>query len=146
MKDIDIRKALINRFLTLNDFSGIEFISFDTENKPTNVALPNVNFTVPNDKRYFVVNVLFDEPEQIGVMDFEQQRYTGFMQIDICIPKNTGEDEADNKFTHISKLFLEGTSFDGVDIDKVYKANTSEEGGIFRTIVRIDFTSDVVNM
>lgn len=87
MKDIDIRKALINRFLTLNEFSGIKFLTFDTEGNPKNVALPNVNFTVPNDKRYFVVNVLFDEPEQIGVMEFEQQRFTGFMQIDICIPK-----------------------------------------------------------
>lgn len=138
MKDIDIRKALIERFLTLNEFSGIEFIK-------DNVSEPNITFIEPADKRYFKLSFMPAEPEQIGMYNCNQQRYSGLFQIDICTPKGSGEDEADNKFSWISKLFLEGTSFNGVDIDKVYKAIVIEEENLFRTVVRINFTADVNN-
>lgn len=138
MKDTEIRKALINRFLTLNEFSGIDYIH-------DNVSLPNVYFEEPSDKRFFRLSFLPSVPEDIGMYNVNQQRITGVFQIDICTPKGKGEDESDAKFENICKLFLEGSSFDGVDIEKVYKATTDEEDNLFRTVVRVNFSSDVNN-
>lgn len=146
MKDIDIRKALINHFLTLNTFSGIAFLKADeTSGKIKNVSLPNENFTQPSDKRYFRLSFSPAEPEQIGMYNCGQQRYNGFLQIDICTPKNKGFTESDNKFKWICKLFAEGTDIEGVTVDKVYRASDMEEDSIFRTVVRVNFTADIDN-
>lgn len=145
MKDVEIRKALINHFLTLNTVSGVTFIKFSTANKPLNVALPNEKFSVPSDNRYFSLAFNPDEPEQIGMYNCGQQRYYGFFQIDICTPKDKGLDEADNKFNWICKLFLEGTSINGVDVDKVYLATRIEESDVLRTVVRVNFNADIDN-
>lgn len=145
MKDTEIRKAFISRFLTLNTFSSIPFITFDDNNKPLNVSLPNENFNQPADKRYFKLSFLADEPEEIGMYNNGQQRYYGFFQIDICTPKDKGLDESDNKFEWICKLFSEGTSFNGVDVDKVYKATQIEENDVLRTVVRVRFNADIDN-
>lgn len=145
MKDVEIRKALINRFLTLNTFSGISFITVDSKGKPTNVALPNENFKAPSDNRYFRLSFVPNEPEQIGMYNAGQQRYYGFFQIDICTPKDKGLDEADNKFNWVCKLFIEGTSINGVDVDKVYLATRIEESNVLRTVVRVNFNADIDN-
>lgn len=141
MKDVEIRKALIEHFLTLNTFSGIPFIKADNKN----VALPNENFTVPADNRYFRLSFNPDEPEQIGMYNAGLQRYYGFFQIDICTPKNKGLEESDNKFNWICKLFSEGTSIGVVDVDKVYKATQVEESNVLRTVVRVNFNADIDN-
>lgn len=138
MKDIEIRKALIDRFMSLNEFSGIQYIK-------DNVAVPNVAFIEPANKRYFSLAFMPSEPEQIGMYNCGQQRYTGIFQIDIITPKGKGESESDTKFEWISRLFAEGSSFDGVDVEKCYKALTSEEDNLFRTVVRVIFSADVNN-
>lgn len=105
----------------------------------------NTLFNVPNDSRYFIVSVVLDTPETVGIYETKLERYYGFLQIDICTPKGKGEDEANNKFTWICKLFSEGTSFDKIDVEKVYRAESIEEDNMYRTIVRVDFSSDVDN-
>lgn len=139
MKHIEIRKEFINRFMTLNSFSGCNFI------KNENVAFPNETFTPPTDNKYFRLSFNPDTPETIGMYNCDQQRYYGFFQIDICSPKNKGLADSDNKFEWICKLFKEGTSFEGIDIEKVYLATTSEEDNLYRTVVRVNFTADVNN-
>lgn len=145
MKDIGIRDALFNKFLTLNTFSGISFITFDVSGEPTNVSLPNKQFTVPSDFNWFELSFLPNEPEAIGMYNNGNERYTGFLQIDICTAKGFGEVEADNKFEWISRLFSVGSSVGDAVIDKVSKANTSEEANCYRTIIRVYFTADVDN-
>lgn len=141
MKDIEIRKALIKHFLTLNEFSGKPFIM---ENN-ANVALPNQNFVIPENNVFFKLSFNPSEPDNIGMYNCEQQRYYGFFQIDICVQKNKGLADADNRFKWICKLFKEGSSFDGVDVEKVYRATTDEEENIYRTVVRVNFSADVIN-
>lgn len=141
MKDTEVRIALMNRFKTLNDFSGVPYI----KNGEKNIAIANFSFVEPEDKRYFRLSFLPAEPENIGMYNCLQQRITGVFQIDIYTPKGKGFDEADTKFKWISKLFLEGTSFNGVDIEKVYRASEIEEDDKYRTVVRVNFTADVNN-
>lgn len=147
-KDIYLRKALIKKFLTLNDFSQIPFITFVKEDgklKPTNVSLPNKEFEPPVDSLWFGLNILDDEPESIGLYNKTQERYTGFLQIDICVPLNVGEDEADDVYSFICGLFYVGSTFDDVTINKVCKVDAGVEGKYYKTVVRVYFDADVDN-
>lgn len=137
-KDIYLRKALIKKFFELNDFSQINFIN-------NNVALPNVEFEPPVDSLWFGLNILDDEPESIGLYNKTQERYTGFLQIDICVPLNVGEDEADDVYSFICGLFDVGSTFDDVTINKVCKVNAGVEGKYYKTVVRVYFDADVDN-
>lgn len=141
MKDTEIRDAFINRFLTLNTFSGKPFITANNGN----VSVPNKMFTIPSNNVYFVLSFNPDEPDDIGVFNGDQQRYGGFFQIDIYTEKNKGFADSDNRFEWVCKLFKEGTSFGCVDVTKVYKAMTVEEEKAYRTVVRVNFTADVIN-
>lgn len=141
MNDISIQKSLFDRFKTLNTFSNISFLS----DNYTNVAFPNKLFSPPESKRWFELYFIPDPPEGLGVCDNHLDRWTGIFQIDICTPKNKGEDEANNKYKWIAKLFARGTAFDDVLIDKVYKVKTSEEDDIYRTTVRVEWEADIDN-
>lgn len=140
MNDTAIQNSLFRRFETLNTFSGIQFITQGN----ANVAYPNIDFEPPANKRWFELFFLPDKPEGLGVCDNHLDRWTGIFQIDICTPKNKGEDEANNKYRWIAKLFARGTTFDDVLIDKVYKIR-KEEDNVYRTIVRIEWEADIDN-
>ena len=115
MTEIDLQKALINRFNTLNTFSGITFI------KKNNVHYPNKPFT-ENISSWFDLNFLSNAPSSVSVGDDSQNRYNGIFQIDIYTPLDMGEDEPNNKYKWLSKLFSKGTDFDNIIIMKVYRA------------------------
>lgn len=112
----------------------------------TNVSYrDNTLFKIPNDSRYFILSVVLDKPETVGMYETGLERYYGFLQIDICTPKGKGENEANNKFKWICNLFADGTSFDGIDVEKVYRAESLEEDNVYRTVVRVEFNSDIDN-
>ena len=139
MNDTSIQDCLFSRFETLNTFSGKPFITSN------NVAYPNKLFEPPENNRWFELNFLPDKPEGLGVCDNHLDRWTGIFQIDICTPKNKGEDESNNKYKWIAKLFARGTTFGDVLINKVYKIPPQEENNIYRTIVRIEWEADIDN-
>lgn len=141
MKDIGIRDALFDRFLQLNSFSGISFISANN----SNVSMPNKAFSIPEDKKWFELYFKPSEPEDIGMFNNGSERYSGFLQIDICTTKDLGEKEADNRFKWISKLFSVGSCYGDACINKVCKVDTQEEDNCYRTIIRVYFDADVNN-
>ena len=136
MTEVDIQKALIDRFKTLNKFSGIKFI---TEN---NVHYPNEPFNenVPN---WFDINFLNDVPFSASVGINSQNRYNGILQIDIYTPLDMGEDEPNNKYKWLSKLFSKGLYFDNITIMKTYRARVQRDNARYRTTVRIEWTADI---
>lgn len=135
----DIQEVLIDHFKTLNDFSGIEFL---TDN---NVQYPNQSIQEPEDKRWFEVNILNNESEPTAMFS-EQDRYSGFMQIDICVPLDAGELEVSNKVKWISRLFRRGQFLGeemSLEITNVSRANTSQENDHYKTTVRVYWTADI---
>lgn len=141
-KDIYVKESLINHFLKLNTFSQVGFI--ETNNK--NVAFPNKSFTIPTDSLFFVLHFLDDEPESVGLYNKEQERYTGFLQIDICTPLNVGEDEADDVYSFICGLFSNGSVIDDdVTVNKVCRVQSVAEKNYYKSVVRVYFTADVNN-
>jgi hypothetical protein len=67
MTDTYIEKTLIDAFLTLNEFSGIPYITKDSQGTPQNVSLPNTPFKPPQDNRFFVLSFIPNEPEPAGM-------------------------------------------------------------------------------
>lgn len=147
----EVKEKLVDNTLVLvtaleKDVSDLTAVHVLATSKFTNICYrDNTFFSEPEDKRYFIVSTVFDTPETIGMYETGLERYYGFYQIDICTPKGKGTDEADSKFTWISKLFADGTSFDGIDVEKVYRAETIEEEDLFRTIIRVNFNADIDN-
>ena len=139
MTDTAIKTALINRFLTLNTFSGIDFTT------ASNVAKPNEAFNQPTDNRWFQLHFIPNEPEQIAIGVSNYERWTGLFQIDICTPLDRGELEADTKYEWIAKLFARGTSFSNVIVERVYSPDCDVEKDHYKKIVRVEWTADIDN-
>lgn len=139
MTEFDLKKKLENHFMTLNEFSTIPFLNESNVNKGDNKA-----FFVPADKRWFSLAFLSDTPDEIGIGNNEQERITGIYQIDVCVPIDKGEDEAESKYKWIKKLFKTGLEIDEITINKVYKASASTEKNYYRVVVRVEWTADIV--
>lgn len=136
MTETSIRDTLFNAFNTLNTFSGIELIN-------GNVAYPNKDFTPPENKRWFELFFNADAPSPVATFSEAQNRWAGFLQINICTPLDKGENEPDNKYSWISKLFSRGATFDDVEINKCYIASVGSQGDYYRTVVRVEWTADI---
>ena len=136
MTEDAVKRALFGRFETLNTFSGIAFID-------NNVAYPNVNFTPPDNCRWFALDFLPDVPEPISVGYPSLVSVTGIFQIDIYTPLDKGETEADTKYEWIARLFEPGTEIDTIIINKVYSPDTDPEKNAYKKTVRVEWTADI---
>jgi len=143
MTDTYIEKTLINAFLTLNEISGVSYINKDDKDNPLNVSLPNIPFTEPDDKRFFVLSFLPDDPEPAGMGVNAENRWTGILQIDIMVPLGAGMSETEMKYDWITKLFQRGKSFNEIMINRTYRATHGAELAYYRTIVRVEFTASL---
>lgn len=137
MTDVNVEKKLIEAFNTLNTFSGKNYIN-------RNVAYPNRNFTVPANKTWFALHFLPDEPSPSGMGTEAFNRWNGIFQIDICTPLGVGDDEGNEKYRWISKLFTRGGVFDFVRINRCYRARASSEVDHYVTTVRVEWTADII--
>lgn len=137
MTEVDVQETLINRFNTLNAFSGIQFTS------KKNVALPNEKFDIPANKTWFDIAFLSNKPEVISNFDSGLIRIDGYLQIDINTPLGVGEKEANNKYKHIARLFSIGTEINKVLIKNVQRVRSVAQQDHFCTTVRIFFEADI---
>lgn len=143
MTEENVKNALFSRFLNLNTFSNISFLVIEN-NEVKNVALPNKNFTPPDNCRWFALSFMPDVPEQISVGYPSLVSVTGIFQIDIYTPLDKGEAEADTKYEWISKLFAPGTEIgSSIIINKVYSPDSTPEKNVYKKIVRVEWTADI---
>jgi hypothetical protein len=141
MTDTYIEQTLIDAFFTLNEFSSITYIKKDSNEKPLNIALPNISFNEPDNKRFFILSFLPGEPEPAGMGENAENRWDGIFQIDIMVPLGAGMDETTAKYDWISKLFQRGKSFRDIMIKRTYRAAHGAETAYYRTVVRVEFTA-----
>lgn len=137
MTEVDLQKAFIERFKTLNEVSKKEYI---TRN---NVSYPNKKIKVPENKRWFELYFISNPPSVAGICENAQNRYTGIFQIDICTPLDVGEVEANHKYKAIAKLFSRDTYFSDISVVNCYRALQKAEVDHYRTVVRIEWTADI---
>ena len=145
MTDTYIEKILIDAFLTLNEFSGEEYIIKDDKENLLNVSLPNVLFVPPKDNQFFILSFLPNEPEPSGLGTNAENRWSGILQIDIFVPLGAGMEETTEKYNRIVELFQRGKIFDEIMIVKTYRATHGAEDAFYRTVVRSEFTASLPN-
>ena len=143
MTDTYIEEKLIEAFLTLNDFSGEEYIIKDDNGNLLNVALPNVLFTPPKDNQFYVLSFLPNEPEPAGLGTNAENRWSGIFQIDIIVPLGSGNEEITDRYNSIVELFQRGKTFDRVMITRTYRAMQGADASFYRTVVRSEFTASI---
>jgi hypothetical protein len=142
MTDAYIQKILTDAFLQLNISSGKPYINF-VDNKPVNVATPNIQFTPPTNRQYFVLSFLPGEPNPAGMGTEAYNRWTGVFQVDVYSPIGKGEDEVNAKYEALSKLFERGKCFDEVIIQKIYCPLREPEADTYRAAVRIEWVCNL---
>jgi hypothetical protein len=142
MTDVYVQKILTDAFLTLNVASGKPYIKF-VNGQPLNVAVPNIAFTPPGNKQYFVLSFLPGEPNPAGMGTEAYNRFDGVFQIDVYSPLGAGEDEVNAKYEALSKLFERGKNFDEVIVQKIYCPFREPEESAYRAVVRIEWTCDL---
>lgn len=81
----------------------------------------------------------------MGIGTDTQNRYEGFLQIDVCTPLDKGEAEANAKLEWIEKLFQKGTEIDFVNINKVYRSSAMYEADYYKTVITVNWDADIDN-
>lgn len=142
MTEFDIQKMLFDKFKELNDFSGIDFLDVDENGNYKNVHFPNILFNAPDSKRYFEITFKSNEPSDVALMEKSQSRITGILYVDIITPQDAGEDESENIYKWITRLF-NNADMDYIDIMKVYISSKGNEADHYRLLVAIEWTADI---
>jgi hypothetical protein len=142
MNDSYIQDKMTAAFLTLNDFSGVEYIK-RSGGKLLNVDLTNVPFTPPADRRFFSLSFLPNNPEPSGLGINAGNTWTGVFQIDVMVPIGAGMAEISAKYDWICRLFSRGKTFDEVMILRTYRAAEGPETDFYRTVIRVEFRADL---
>lgn len=135
MTEFDIQKVLFDRFKTLNEVSGIEYLKGEKNVNYNN----NRSFNIPQDKRWWRVTFMSDKPSQMGVFEGSPNNYAGILQVDINTPLNKGEEEAETKFNWLEKVFYRGLFLGDIEVKTVYVADKSAESDYYRLTVRIEW-------
>jgi hypothetical protein len=142
MTESCVQKILTDAFLTLNTSSGKPYIKF-TDEKPVNVAFPNIPFIPPANNQFFVLSFLPGEPEPAGLGTYAENRWSGIFQIDIYSPAGKGEDEVNAKYEALSKLFERGKCFNKIALQKIYCPLRESKENTYRAVVRVEWTADL---
>ena len=152
MTELDIQKKLFDAFLTLDTFAssqgytGEAFLEID-ESKTgyeqfVNVHFPNVPFDYPDDKRWFDLDFASGEPSDVALMQGSQSRFAGVFYIDIIVPQDVAELEAETKYKWIAKLF-HNVNIDVVDIMQVYISTKGNDADHYRLQVAVSWEADI---
>lgn len=113
--------------------------------KSNNVAWPNEVFKKPSSGGWYEIDHLPGEPYQVSLGGDAPNRWVGIYQITICVPLDTGKEAVNARYEAIAGLFARGTTFSGVEIEKVYAGPEGPEEDHYRLPVRIEYRADIEN-
>lgn len=123
---------------------------------------PNISFKRPDDLYWLDFFFVPSEPKQIELGNNGRNRWSGFMQINICVPRNeatteeSGDDSdddtfgtsaMDNCYNDIARVFKRGVTFDGIRIYKTYSITSAMQvlDDFCSLPVRIEWQTDLNN-
>ena len=148
MTEFDIQDELFDTFLTLDTFAssqgytGESYFDTDTQGNVLNVHFPNKPFDYPENKLWFDLTFINNEPVDAAIMQGAQARYTGMFYIDIFTPNDVGEDECAAIYSWIAMLF-HSVNIDDVDIMQVYISTKGNEADHYRLQVAVVWEADI---
>lgn len=107
------------------------------------IAFPNESFERPDDGYWYELYFLPTEPVQIELGSEARSRWSGVMQINICVPKNDGIVPLNSRYNNIATLFRSGSIIDGVRIRRTYRTSALDDGDYYVMPVSIEWQADL---
>lgn len=144
-----LREVMFSAFNTLNEASGITYLTGDygSGRHVGNVAYPNEPFEIPDLGKaphcWFELNVLLGEPESVGLFADSRNRWSGFLQIDLHTPLDTGSGQADAIYFWLNEIFRKGNEYGECSVNGIYKASEEADKNSYRTVFRVEFDADI---
>lgn len=144
MTDAIVEELMIEKFKELN---GLTKINIGTEENPEyeypEVAFPNVAFTKPEDGYWYELLFIPAEPLQIELGTEARSRWIGILQINVCVPKDSGTTPLNNRYENIAKLFRSGLIFNGIRIVRTYRTSALDDGDCCVLPVSVEWQADL---
>ena len=144
MTDSYAENLLIEKFKELD---GLEVVNVGTEEEPDfeypEVAFPNQVFTRPSDGYWYELFFIPAQPVQIELGTTARSRWIGILQVNVCVPKNSGTVPLNDRYDNIAKLFRSGLVFEGIRIVRTYRTSALDDGDYYVLPVTIEWQADL---
>lgn len=145
MTDTYAEEILIEKFKTLpgleiekeTDGSGNEILSYPE------IAFPNKSFERPKDGYWYELYFLPAEPVQVELGSEARSRWSGVLQVNICVPKDDGIVPLNSRYDKVAALFRSGSIIDGVRIRRSYRTSALDDGDYYVMPVSIEWQADL---
>ncbi len=145
MTDTYAEQILIEKFKTLKglqiettkDENGNDILSYPE------IAFPNESFERPDNGYWYELYFLPTEPVQVELGSEARSRWSGVMQINICVPKNDGIVPLNSRYNNIASLFRSGSIIDGVRIRRTYRTSALDDGDYYVMPVSVEWQADL---
>lgn len=144
MTDAIVEEILTEKF---KELEGLEKVNIGTEKEPEweypTVAFPNIAFERPEDGYWYELFFIPAQPMQIELGSEARSRWVGIMQINVCVPKNSGTTPINARYENIAKLFRSGLIIDGIRIVQTYRTSALDDGDYYVMPVTVSWWADL---
>lgn len=107
------------------------------------VAFPNESFERPDDGYWYEIYMIPAIPNQIELGTEARSRWTGIMQINICVPKDSGTRALNARYDAIASLFRSGLYLEGVRVVRTYRTSALDDGDYTVLPVSVEWWADL---
>lgn len=144
MTDTEVETFLINHFET-ECASLLTSKIVNSKTVYTNVSFQNKSFTRPSDGYWFELIFLPTTPYQQELGHDGGNRWNGILQVNICIPQNTGTAAANARYNKIYSAFPRGFITNGIRILSVAHTSARAVDDYCSMSVSIAWQADLAN-
>lgn len=144
MTDAAVERILIEKFKELD---GLEKRNTGTETEPVyeypEVSFPNMAFKRPDDGYWYELFFIPARPVQIELGTEARSRWVGILQVNVCVPRNSGTEPLLDRYDGIASLFRSGLVLDGVRVVRTYRTSAQDDGDYYVMSVSIEWQADL---
>lgn len=127
----------------IEKFKGLEGLTVTEDGRYPEVAFPNMNFERPDDGYWYELYFLPGQPVQVELGTEGRNRWVGVLRVNVCTPKNSGIESANDRYELIAKHFRSGLYINGVRIIRTSRSSAIEDGDYYVLPVDISFWADL---
>lgn len=137
MTDVYAEEVLTEKFKELKSLTVTESGEYPE------VSFPNKNFTRPEDGYWYELWFAPARATQIELGSEARSRWVGILQINICVPKDSGTQAANSRYEAIASHFRTGSYIKGVRIINTQRTSAFENGDYYVMPVTVSYWADL---
>lgn len=145
MTDTYAEEILITHFKKIEILTKVETTDFEgnTIYEYPEIALPNESFERPDDGYWYELHPIPAKSMDIELGTKARSRWIGILQVNICVPKNSGSTPLNERYDEIAKHFRRGLVIDGVRIISSDRTSAMDDGDYYVMPVSIVWQADL---